>query len=475
MQGGRACARAALLREKIHPHPIVRYNFGMETRDKNGYTPLIRAAADGDTQAVRFLLETGAEVDARDNLGRTALVHAVKGSHLRIVELLVDFDADVHARDDAEGTPMKYATRMKNEEMLRVLQGEYDEDERDPQRLTEAQVRRRRRARLIFQIVGILVLLIAWRSVLYMLNMRSNLALMEAVSNNDTAGIATMLNNGVRPDSTDPQGVTPLMLAASDGRTEITNLLLKFRAHPNLKDASGEPVLMRAGLTHPDIVEALLRFGATPNSADAKGKTLLAYACETENNGQMIHLLLDHGATPNVKTENGMALACAIEGAYSEDEEVVKEMLEKGASPNSPDGAQAPILLWCADKGLNNLVKLLLAKGADIRATDSMQRTALHLAAQGEHSAVVQQLLAKGADVDAQDKDGETAVMYAIFGLVDKDAGLRAPCAEILHALIAHGANLSLKDHLQRNAIQYALGKQQFEMASLLRQSGAHD
>ena len=48
----------------------------IENRREDGDTPLIVAAAYGDTDAVKSLLEKGADVAARDKEGSTALVAA---------------------------------------------------------------------------------------------------------------------------------------------------------------------------------------------------------------------------------------------------------------------------------------------------------------------------------------------------------------------------------------------------------------
>jgi uncharacterized protein len=55
-----------------------------------------RAITDGDLDAVRALVRSGADVDARDRHGQTALMLAAHRGHRSIVELLVESGADLN-------------------------------------------------------------------------------------------------------------------------------------------------------------------------------------------------------------------------------------------------------------------------------------------------------------------------------------------------------------------------------------------
>ena len=51
----------------------------IEAKDKNGNTPLMRAASWGRTENVKLLLDRGAKIDARNSHGDTALTIALAG------------------------------------------------------------------------------------------------------------------------------------------------------------------------------------------------------------------------------------------------------------------------------------------------------------------------------------------------------------------------------------------------------------
>lgn len=55
-----------------------------------------RAVTSGDVEAVRQLLQSGADVNARDRYGQTALMLAAHRGHLEIVETLLGREADLN-------------------------------------------------------------------------------------------------------------------------------------------------------------------------------------------------------------------------------------------------------------------------------------------------------------------------------------------------------------------------------------------
>ena len=56
---------------------------------------------------------------------------------------------------------------------------------------------------------------------------------------NDLTGIKGMLMAGISPNFQDPEGRTPLHIAAEEGHKEICTLLIEYGADINIKDAHG--------------------------------------------------------------------------------------------------------------------------------------------------------------------------------------------------------------------------------------------
>lgn len=83
---------AAAHREKttasIMVHLLVRHGAGVNVAQHGGWTPLHQAAAHGDEQMVRFLLESGADPAIESEDGRTAADMARENNYVQAVELL---------------------------------------------------------------------------------------------------------------------------------------------------------------------------------------------------------------------------------------------------------------------------------------------------------------------------------------------------------------------------------------------------
>ena len=83
--------------------------------DLNAGTPLISAATDGHMEVIELLIANGADVNAKanDQLGGTALHMTANLGHKKVVELLVAAGADVNAKMLHGMTPLHFAANNK--------------------------------------------------------------------------------------------------------------------------------------------------------------------------------------------------------------------------------------------------------------------------------------------------------------------------------------------------------------------------
>ncbi|MDH3744350.1 MAG: ankyrin repeat domain-containing protein [Acidobacteriota bacterium] len=90
--------------------------------DPDGRTALMLAAFNGYTGTVRLLLARGASVADRDSLGRTPLMFASTGPFGDTVELLLESGADPNAVEESEGfTSLMFAAGEGQMEVVRTL------------------------------------------------------------------------------------------------------------------------------------------------------------------------------------------------------------------------------------------------------------------------------------------------------------------------------------------------------------------
>jgi len=75
------------------------------------YTPLIHAAQKGLVAVVRYLLDQGADINARSNSsGQSALHTAAESGHLDAVKVLIEYGANKHATCEEGETPLHQAS-----------------------------------------------------------------------------------------------------------------------------------------------------------------------------------------------------------------------------------------------------------------------------------------------------------------------------------------------------------------------------
>ena len=103
---------AWLLDRGVHP----------DTRlGKDGNTPLMQAAADGDLQTMRQLVGHGADPNARNKENETPLGFAVAWTQWPAAKLLLDKGANVNAIEDHDKTFLDWAIIGGHDEGIELL------------------------------------------------------------------------------------------------------------------------------------------------------------------------------------------------------------------------------------------------------------------------------------------------------------------------------------------------------------------
>lgn len=247
-------------------------------------------------------------------------------------------------------------------------------------------------------------------------------ALHWAVRGNDAGIVDLLLSAGADTNAANDYGVTPIMLACTNGNAALVSRLLAAGADANAAQESGETVLMTCA-HHADAssVKALLAAGAHPNARERlQHQTALMWAVAAGRTDS-VGLLLERGASVGART------LVRIEHVRDSTARSVRG----GAVPTVPNliGGFTP-LLFAARHGAVGAARLLLDAGADAndKAADGMG--ALIVAAQSNHGSLAMLLLERGANPNGADV-GYAALHAAILRA---DVGL-------VKALLARGAD----------------------------------
>jgi ankyrin repeat protein len=281
----------------------------------------------------------------------------------------------------------------------------------------------------------------------------ADLRLVEAVKKGDHKTIRDLVQNHVDINSAQPDGSTPLILAANGNDLEAADLLIKASANVNTRNEYGATALFAACTNdNTAMIKSLLDAKADPNLALLSGETPLMTSVD-RGNVEAVRSLLEYGADPNARETKGeqTALMWAAAGKHPE---IVKLLLDHKADTHAKSKGGFTALLFAVQQGDLESARALLNAGADpndTRQSDGL--SALILAAQSFGAEVasynheVPILIAeKGGNANVMDARGYTALHYASGCMPDTNTSCKVELSdqkrvEVVKSLLAHGAN----------------------------------
>ena len=194
-------------------------------------------------------------------------------------------------------------------------------------------------------------------------------------------------------------GLTALMMATDDGLLEIVELLLQNGADPNIRGKKGWTALMYAcNHGNSKVAKSLLRYSANPQDfSQNELKCLLIMDLLEGEQTEAISRLDD---ITDLTTDKKELLISCVVGSL---EDVISKLHESGLHPDTPLVGGLTLLMIASFCGYNDLVQYLVLLEADVNERDIFWKyTPLFYAILGSKSnEIVELLLENGADINA--------------------------------------------------------------------------
>ena len=391
---------------------LLKARVDVNARNDYGTTALQEAAERADAAMIRVLLRAGAQVESPNDEGQTVLMTVARTGNIEAAKLLLKAGAKVNAQESWRGqTALMWAAAQGHPEMVRVLlragaKADTVSTVREWARRVTAEPRPQNRPP-----GGFTALLLASRE--------------------GCAGCArALLDGGADVELSDPENISPLLMAVLNARFDTAKVLIEAGADVNRWDSWGRAPLYSA------IDYNTTPRGGRPDRPSSDVTTALAIA----------RLLLDRGANPNMQLKlfppyrslgqdrGGDSMLTVgttplIRAAKSGDVAAVKLLLERGAIADLPNNLGITPLMAASGVGSTTIDirgrfrnerqclevgRLLLAAGANVNARRDNGQTALHGAAQWGWTDYVKALALAGADPAIKDRNGASALDIAM-------------------------------------------------------------
>lgn len=297
-------------------------------------------------------------------------------------------------------------------------------------------------------------------SVIYLLSQKGNdinklthdsrTYLFWAASKGNIPVMEYLLKNGAKVNLEDSHGFSPLTFAAVGGQqnTEVYDLLIKNGADVK-KDLNhdGANALLIAISNDKDfkLTDYFTSKGLSLNSTDAAGNTAFNYVART-GNIELMNKLIAKG----VKYNDNAFIMAAQGGRGSSNGLAVFQYLESLKLKPTVIGSNGEnALFYVARKPKQEeIINYFLAKGVDINLADKEGNTAFISAAGFNRDLAALELLAKNVkNINQVNEKGVSALAMAV----------RSNTAEVVHFLLAKGADINVVDKNGDNLSYYLL------------------
>jgi len=447
--GDRALHYAAREGHKEVVEMLLKANAILEVKNRIGITPIERAAGNGHHEMVELLLKSGSNI-------KNALQAAARAGSTRLIKFLLTTGADVNASGGEHGNALQAAATKGHESVVQLLIDKGAEINMQGGECGSALQAAAARA-----YEGIVQVLLDNGADVHLQGGTYGNALQGAICGGNRVIIEAILDKGADVNALGGLFGSPLQAAALEGDMAVLELLLDKGANVNTEIGYyGSPLQAACERGHLACAKLLLKRGADVNAKGGiYGYSLQAAAFS--GNTKLVELLLQNGAEVNAKA--GFLGTALHEAAFRGKSKVIELLLQNGADVNAESGRYGTALQAAAVKGHVDATELLLENGADANIKGGEYGSAIQAAATTGIGFMARSptatLVEHGADVNIQGGKYPNALQAAIaegdkhivYFLLDHGAIFDPQDEEFSAALIAarHNTGSSVEDMLE--------------------------
>ena len=399
------------------------------TQEKSNQNLLLQAAAKGELEAVKTLIEEGGDPNIRNELGQTPLHWAVGGSHTGVANALLKAGADPNAKDNDGLTPLHVVARKDGLEILDILlKAGADPNAKDNDGLTPTLVASKRGHEEVASILT---------------NSEANPQDTDYVT--QTPSFAAVLEDSQTSISLESTAIAPKIIPVKSNKDLIAeaacNLIRENKEIPNIKRK---------------LEEARTKFQKAPDISEinvneiSKYKELLEKEVSKYKELFEKEVMHNHLNIERITMEAHWSVTHQLlyRAAFADHRELVKALIEEGTpcdimkpvsfyylqvncqmTYNDLGYGEVPYFvlkhkkktiemspLHCAAlAGHVDVVNVLIEAAGDTlnKKTQPLDWSPLHCAARKGHADVANALIQAGADLESKDKGNETPLCLA--------------------------------------------------------------
>eukprot|EP01125_Pyxidicula_operculata_P008808 TRINITY_DN2922_c0_g1_i1.p1 TRINITY_DN2922_c0_g1~~TRINITY_DN2922_c0_g1_i1.p1 ORF type:complete len:292 (-),score=80.30 TRINITY_DN2922_c0_g1_i1:144-1019(-) len=196
-----------------------------------------------------------------------------------------------------------------------------------------------------------------------------------AAEQNDVSGAQAAITAGADVNTSNLQGVTPLLLAVKSQNMAMVNLLLKSSADPNKVSSDSSPIHEAVRKHNVQLLDLLLNSKGNINLQADFGKTPLHMSIqEWSKDKNCLETLLKRGADHKLKTQSGVT--CLHFAAAEGDKDLVQRFINMGLNVNDQNANGKSPLHIATEKNHLDAIKILLMANASTTLKDAWGRVA---------------------------------------------------------------------------------------------------